>query len=148
MTLINYDSKCLKESTKKTMKIVRQCCKTAFVTLAQIWTNCIHKIFCFLVTLWHSSRDVVEKFIEKANKHHPTIKETFTRKWYLIQQQPLLNRIFKEPPIISYRKGFSLKDTRESKNITKARKPNHVFRSRVGLSTILTHSAFCFVITR
>ena len=27
----------------------------------------------------------------------------------------------------------------ESKNIAKARKPNHVFRSRVGLSTILTH---------
>ena len=27
--------------------------------------------------------------------------------------------------------------TRESKNITKARKPNHVFRGRVGLSTIL-----------
>ena len=28
------------------------------------------------ISLWHSSRDVVEKFIEKANKHHPTIKFT------------------------------------------------------------------------
>ena len=29
-----------------------------------------------IISLWHSSRDVVEKFIEKANKHHPTIKFT------------------------------------------------------------------------
>ena len=29
-----------------------------------------------VISLWHSSRDVVEKFIEKANKHHPTIKFT------------------------------------------------------------------------
>ena len=28
----------------------------------------------------------------------PNLKETLARKWYLIQQQPLLNRIFKEPP--------------------------------------------------
>ena len=29
-----------------------------------------------IISLWHSSRDVVEKFIEKENKHHPTIKFT------------------------------------------------------------------------
>ena len=29
-----------------------------------------------MISLWHSSRDVVKKFIEKANKHHPTIKVT------------------------------------------------------------------------
>ena len=29
-----------------------------------------------IISLWHSSRVVVEKFIEKANKHHPTIKFT------------------------------------------------------------------------
>ena len=28
------------------------------------------------ISPWHSRRDVVEKFIEKANKHHPTIKFT------------------------------------------------------------------------
>ena len=33
-----------------------------------------------------------------------------TKKWFLIQQQPLLNQICKEPPMISYRKGRSLKD--------------------------------------
>ena len=31
-------------------------------------------------------------------------------KWHLIQNQPLLREIFKEPPLISYRKGKSLKD--------------------------------------
>ena len=52
-----------------------------------------------------------------------------------MQQKPLLSQILKEPHIISYRKERSLKrNTRKSKNITKARKPNHVFRSRVGLS--------------
>ena len=40
----------------------------------------------------------------------PNLKEILTRKWYLIKQQPLLNQIFKEPPIISYRKGRSLID--------------------------------------
>ena len=29
-----------------------------------------------IISLWHTSRDVVEKFIEQANKHHPTIKFT------------------------------------------------------------------------
>ena len=32
-------------------------------------------------------------------------------KWHLIQNQPLLWQIFKEPPIISFKKGKSLKDT-------------------------------------
>ena len=30
--------------------------------------------------------------------------------WHFIQQQPLLRRIFKDPPIVSYRRGRSLKD--------------------------------------
>ena len=41
---------------------------------------------------------------------HITANIDYTRKWYLIQQQPLLNQILKEPPIISCRKGHSLKD--------------------------------------
>ena len=49
-------------------------------------------------------------FITQYHPAVPNLKEILTRKWYLIQQQPLLNQIFKEPPIISYRKGRSLKD--------------------------------------
>ena len=40
-----------------------------------------------------------------------TLKEVLMKKWNLIQNQPLLHQIFKEPPIISYKKGKSLKDT-------------------------------------
>ena len=29
-----------------------------------------------IISLWYTSRDVVKKFIEQANKHHPTIKFT------------------------------------------------------------------------
>ena len=29
-----------------------------------------------VISLWHTSRDVVEKFIGQANKHQPTIKFT------------------------------------------------------------------------
>ena len=49
-------------------------------------------------------------FITQYHPAVPNLKEILTRKWYLIQQQPLLNQIFKEPPIISYRTGHSLKD--------------------------------------
>ena len=36
----------------------------------------------------------------------PNLKQN----WHLIQQQPLLRRIFKDPPIVPYRRGRSLKD--------------------------------------
>ena len=39
-----------------------------------------------------------------------TLKEVFMKKWNLLQNQPLLRQIFKEPPTISYKKGKSLKD--------------------------------------
>ena len=39
-----------------------------------------------------------------------TLKEFLMKNWNLIQNQPLLRQIFKEPPIISYKKGKSLKD--------------------------------------
>ena len=39
-----------------------------------------------------------------------TLKEAFMKKWNLLQNQPLLRQIFKEPPTISYKKRKSLKD--------------------------------------
>ena len=48
-----------------------------------------------------------------VTQYHPAVlnlKEILTRKKYLIQQKPLLNLIFQQPPIISYRKGHSVKD--------------------------------------
>ena len=48
-------------------------------------------------------------FITQYHPAVPNLKEILTRKWYLIEQQPLLNQILKEPPIISHRKGAPLK---------------------------------------
>ena len=59
--------------------------------------------------------------LDKTNKRilpfvtqcHPAVtnlKEILMKKCHLIPQQSLLHEIFKEPPIISYRKGRSLKD--------------------------------------
>ena len=39
------------------------------------------------------------------------MKQALLKEWHLIQNQPLLRQIFKEPPIISFKKGKSLKDT-------------------------------------
>jgi hypothetical protein len=46
--------------------------------------------------------------------YHPAVrnlKNILMLNWDLIQNQPLLNSIFKDPPIISYKRGKSLKDT-------------------------------------
>ena len=40
----------------------------------------------------------------------PNLKQILMQNWHLIQQQPLLTRIFKDPPIVSYKRGRSLKD--------------------------------------
>ena len=38
------------------------------------------------------------------------LKEALLKNWHLIQNQPLLCQIFKQPPILSFKKGKSLKD--------------------------------------
>ena len=45
--------------------------------------------------------------------YHPAVrnlKNILMQNWNLIQNQPLLKSIFKNPPIISYKRGQSLKD--------------------------------------
>ena len=54
-----------------------------------------------------------KRILPFATQYHPAVpspKEILTRKWYVIQQQPLLNQIFEKSPIISFRKGRLLKD--------------------------------------
>ena len=41
----------------------------------------------------------------------PNLKKIFMKHWHIIQQQPRTAHIFKQPPIVSYRKEKSLKDT-------------------------------------
>ena len=45
--------------------------------------------------------------------YHPgvkSLKQILMQHWSLIQNQPLLKTIYKTPPIISYKRGKSLKD--------------------------------------
>ena len=49
-------------------------------------------------------------FVTQYQLSVSSLKEVLMKKWNLIQNQPLLRQIFKEPPIISYKKGKSLKD--------------------------------------
>ena len=49
------------------------------------------------VTTYHSAVD--------------NLKQTLMEQWSLIQNQPLLKTIYLKPPITSYKRGKSLKDT-------------------------------------
>ena len=40
----------------------------------------------------------------------PNLKHILFEKWHLIQNQPSLRQIFKEPPLVSFKRGKSLKD--------------------------------------
>ena len=62
--------------------------------------------------LKHNNKEEKEilPFVTQPQPSVSTLKEVLMKKWNLIQNQPLLRQIFKEPPIISYKKGKSLKD--------------------------------------
>ena len=49
-------------------------------------------------------------FVTQYRPSVSNLKQALLKKWHLIQNQPLLRQIFKEPTIISYRKGKSLRD--------------------------------------
>ena len=57
------------------------------------------------------SQKYILPFVTQYQPSVPNIKQALMNKWHLIQNQPLLRQIFKEPPIISFKKGKSLKDT-------------------------------------
>ena len=44
------------------------------------------------------------------------LKNVLMEKWHLIQNQPSLQKIFKEPKLISYKKGKSVKDIIQNSN--------------------------------
>ena len=55
-----------------------------------------------------------EKILPFVTQYHPAVpnflKNILMSKWHLIQNQSSLRAIYKEPPIISYKRGKSLKD--------------------------------------
>ena len=55
-------------------------------------------------------------FVTEYRPSVPNLKNILMAKWHLIQNQPVLREIFKDPPILSYRKGRSLKDNSSEPN--------------------------------
>ena len=49
-------------------------------------------------------------FVTQYHPSVPNLKEILMSKWHLIEKQPKLREIFKEPALISYKRGHSLKD--------------------------------------
>ena len=49
-------------------------------------------------------------FVTQYNPSVPNLKHILMEKWHLIESQPKLKEMFKEPPIISYKRGISLRD--------------------------------------
>ena len=57
-----------------------------------------------------TARKRILPFVTQYHPALPNLKEIIMGKWHLIQNQLQLRNIFKEPPLLSYRKGKSLKD--------------------------------------
>ena len=49
-------------------------------------------------------------FVTQCHPAVPNLKPILVNSWHFITQQPLLNNIFNEPPLISYKRGHSLKE--------------------------------------
>ena len=63
----------------------------------------------------------------------PNLKQILMKNWHLIEQQPFLSEIYKDTPLVSYRRGRSLKDILVRAKLWKRLK--HALVSRAGLST-------------
>ena len=46
-------------------------------------------------------------FVTEYRPSVPILENILMSKWHLIQNQPLLREIYKDPPLLSYRKGRS-----------------------------------------
>ena len=66
----------------------------------------------------------------------PNPKQILMKKWHLIEKQPSLSEICRNPPLISYKRGRSLKDILVRAKLWK--RLQHALGSRAGLSTQFT----------
>ena len=65
------------------------------------------------MSLAQENKTACKKILPFVIQHHPALpnlKDILMRKWHLTDNQPQLKNIFKESPIILYRKGKSPKD--------------------------------------
>jgi len=49
-------------------------------------------------------------FVTEYRPSVPNLKTILVSKWHLMQGRPLLREIYKDPPLLSYRGGRSLKN--------------------------------------
>ena len=64
------------------------------------------------MSLAQKNKTARKKILPSVTQYHPALpnlKNILMGKWHLLDNQPQLRNIFKEPPVISYRKGKSLK---------------------------------------
>ena len=65
------------------------------------------------MSLAQKNKTAPKKILPFVTQYHPAlpnVKDTLMGKWHLVENQLQLRGIFKEPPIISYRKGKFLKE--------------------------------------
>ena len=55
-------------------------------------------------------RNTILPFVTQYIPLVPNLKKVLMSKWHIIEKQPLLREIFRDPPIISHKRGRSLKD--------------------------------------
>ena len=55
-------------------------------------------------------KNLAVKFVTEYRPSVPNLKNILMSKWHLIENQPLLREIYKDPPLLSYRKERSLGD--------------------------------------
>ena len=55
-------------------------------------------------------RKKILPIVTQYNPSVPNLKKILMSKWHLIENQPLLKEIYQDPPIVSYKRGKSLKD--------------------------------------
>ena len=77
--------------------------------------NTAYKKFCYLQKKGDTPKKKAdERILPFVTTYYPAVsnlKQTLMEQWSLIQNQPLLKTIYLKRPIISYKRGKSLKDT-------------------------------------
>ena len=58
----------------------------------------------------HKENKRILPFVTTYQPSVPNQKQILMKNWHLIEQQPLLSEIYRDPPLISYKRGRSLKD--------------------------------------
>ena len=70
-------------------------------------------VFSERMSALHNKQKMCKRILPFVTEYRPSVpclKNILMSKWHLIVNQPLLSEIYKEPRLLSYRKGRSLKN--------------------------------------